>query len=381
MVEFGEHRGGPMHPNDVEESSDKIVEAADKRLQEIGTVPKIVAPETAEVEEEEVSELEEEETSTETDEESEKTTPEEEDKESEETPEKEEKPAADEEPAIPESLYRAAEHSKWKPEEIVDFWKANPEMAEKTFEKMRQDMVEVNKQFSENGRARKQVAQERAEQPAATQTPAKPKSFVDVEKARVEFGDGAAELIGQMNQVLVQQADEIAEIKSTAASPRTQEATNQDRSMAVATQIGNFFGDTNMKAYEDFYGPSVDANGTPYSDWDHLTAGQQANRTAVMTEAADIQSGVAIRGTEITVGEAMARAHMIATDGIKTEIVRSGILKSVKKKAKGVTLRPSKTKVKPKAPKLKRGEKMTEGKVYSTAKERLANMMAGKPMS
>jgi hypothetical protein len=381
MVEFGEYRGGPMHPNDVDDAPDKVIEAAEKRLQEIGTVPKIEAPETAEVEEEELNELEEEENSTEIDEESEETIPEEGSDESEEIAKEAEESATDDEPAIPENLYRAAEHSKWKPEEIVDFWKANPEMAEKTFEKMRQDMVEVNKQFSENGRARKQVAQERAEHPASTQTPVKPKSFVDVDKARVEFGDGAAELIGQMNQVLVQQADEIAEIKSTAASPRTQEAANQDRSLAVATQITNFFGHANMKAYEDFYGPSVDANGTPYSDWDHLTAGQEANRSAVMTEAADIQSGVAIRGTDITVSEAMARAHMIATDGIKTETIRSGIIKSVKKKAKGVTLRPTKTKVKPKAPKLKRGEKMTESKVYSTAKARLANMVAGKPMS
>ncbi len=378
MVEFGEYRGGPMHPNDVDDAPEKVIDAAEKRLQELGTVPKIVAPQVEAPDPESDPEPE---PDPDGDPEPEPDPDADPDLDPDLEGDPEPEPDPDDEPAIPENLYRAAEHSKWKPEEIVDFWKANPEMAEKTFEKMRQDMVEVNKQFSENGRARKQVAQERADHPTETQTPAKPKSFVDVEKARVEFGDGAAELIGQMNQVLVQQADEIAEIKSTAASPRTQEAANQDRSMAVATQIGNFFGHANMKAYDDFYGPSVDANGTPYSDWDHLTAGQQANRTAVMTEAADIQSGVAIRGTEITVGEAMTRAHMIATDGLKTETIRKEILTSVKKKAKGVTLRPTKTKIRPKAPKLKRGEKMTESKVYSTAKVRLAALNAGKAMS
>lgn len=384
MPDFGEYRGGPMHANDVSDAPDKVIEVADKRLQELGTVPKIEAPDTTEVEEGELSELEEEEeTSTETDEESEETTPEEEDEESEEAVvEKEkEKSATEDEPAIPESLYRAAEHNGLSAEEIADHWKANPELAEKMFDRMRQDTVKMNKQYCELGRARKQASEEYAEQSAATQIPTRPKSYVDINKAREEFGDGAAELISTLDQALVRQAGEIAEIKSTTASPRTQGAAAQDRSMAINTQIGNFFGHDNMRVYDDFYGPSVDANGNPYPDWSHLTPGQEANRSAVTNKAADYQAGVAIRGTEVTVGEALAEAHTIISENVKVETIRKGIIKSVQKKAKGVTLRPTKTKVKPEAPKLKRGEKMTESKVYSTAKARLANMKAGKPMS
>ena len=285
--------------------------------------------------------------------------------------------------AIPEQLFRAATHNEWKPEEITKFWKDNPALAKKTLEKMHTDMVNTNTQYAEHGRAAKQLQEQRAElenKKIVPGTPAKQQDFVDIEKAREEFGDGAAEVIKQLNDALVKVTTTQKQTPQTGGAQQETELARRERSMAAMQQMVYWFADDSMKAYEQFYGSGRDANGLPLLTSDHLTAEQRKNRSAVIDMADDIEAGLQIRGSSTSIPDALNRAHVIVTKDIQTKVIRDGILKTAKKRSKGITLRPSGKKV-VKTVKLKQGEHKEEKQIYADADRRLKDMKAGKKLT
>lgn len=289
----------------------------------------------------------------------------------------------DDEKAIPEQLFRAAIHSGRTPEEITEFWKKDPEFAKKMLEKIHTDMVNTNTVYAEQGRATKELQKQRDKlenQKVDPVIPAKRRDFVDIEAAREEFGDGAANIIKQLNDALVKVTT------TQEQAPRQQDAiqhetdlTRHERSMAAIQQYAYFFADDNMKLYEEFYGAGRDSNGLPLITSDHLTLDQRKNRSAVMNIADDIEAGIQIRGGTTSISDTLSRAHVIVTKDIQTKVIRDSILRQGKKRSKGVTLRPSSKKIEQKV-KLKQGEHKEEKQIYSDADLRLKRLIAGKPM-
>jgi len=285
---------------------------------------------------------------------------------------------SEDEPAIPEQLYQAAVHNRWTPEQIIKFWKGDPELAKATLGKMRDDMVAVNNQYAEQGRAAKQLQAQKAELEQRTIQPiqvAKPKNEA-VEKMREEYGDGAAAIL---EQVIAGQAQPLTPTQQVDTAQQEKNVARTERSLAVVQQMSHWFANPAMKPYEEYYGAGTDSNGFPLITGEHLTQEQRTNRENLLDKAGDIEAGVALRGGTLSVADALTMAHVVVTKDLQTEIVRKGIMAKAKKKAAGVTLRPSGTKIVPKV-KLKPGEKKTEKQVYADADARLKKLKAGKPM-
>ena len=292
------------------------------------------------------------------------------------------KDSEEEEPAIPEQLFRAATHSQWKPEEITDFWKSNPELAKRTFSKMHDDMVSVNNQYAEQGRAAKvlQAQKEELEQHVTQSiTPVKPKGFVDIDRAREEFGDGAATIIEQLNNALIEVTKHSTPVQQVDTAQQEKNVTRTEKSLAVVQQMSHWFANPAMKSYEKYYGSGVDVNGFPLITSEHLTQEQRNHRSELLDKAGDIEAGIGLRGGTVSVADALTMAHTIVTKDVQTEMVRKGIIDSAKKKAAGVTLRPSGKKVVP-IEILKPGEKKTEKQLFADTDRRLKALMAGKSM-
>lgn len=294
----------------------------------------------------------------------------------------------DEAVTIPDKLYRAAIHSEWTPDQVVNLWKQDPELAKTTLERLHKDMVNVNNQYAEHGRAVKDLEQRRAQlqqnAPAQTQ-PARQKDFIDIQQAEEEFGAGAAAIIKQLNDALVEvtskqgQQSLQATTTSETAAHKTDSA-NREKSLAVVQQMGSWFADAGIEPYKDFYGEGRDSNGLMLLTSEHLTLEQRKNRDNLFDMAGDIEAGVALRAGTISVPDALTRAHLVLTQDMQVEMVRKSIMKKAKKRSKGITLRPNGQRIVPKET-LKPGEKIAGKKVMSNATRRLAQLQAGKTMT
>ncbi|MBE3045982.1 hypothetical protein IMZ48_26275 [Candidatus Bathyarchaeota archaeon] len=133
--------------------------------------------------------------------------------------------------------------------------------------------------------------------------------------------------------------DLIGELIPDAPAQRSQPApvdrqeVEVERQVAIRQEINNFFGADEMNVYGDFYGKA--------GDWQQLTPGQRANRIEVCNRAQAILDGAAFSGMQLNTAEALERAHLEVAAPQAEQFVRERIVKSVTKRAKGVTLKPS----------------------------------------
>jgi len=270
--------------------------------------------------------------------------------------------AGEKKPAIPENVYRSVLHNGWKPEEIAEFYKANPKQAMKVFEKLHQATNDLSRQFAEIGRTRINI-ERRKSQPETKEE--SPQSFIDVEAIRKQDPDNPLlPIVEGMNKALTQLT-----VREPAEQLRQQARQQED--VALATQILAFLGSDQMKMYNDFYGPAYDDARIPTFDGHGLTPGQRANRNALLEQADAIWVGAREHGRNLTVPEALSLAHSLLTDGMRTQQVRQELVSKVKQRAKGMTLRPANGKSIPK----QEGDKpKTEKELEARTEARLAKL-------
>lgn len=270
----------------------------------------------------------------------------------------------DDAPAIPENIYRSILHNGWKPEEIAEFHRANPKQAMKVFEKLHQATNDLSKQFAEIGRTRIEM-ERRKLQPVEKKDDA-PQSVIDMEALRKADPDNPLlPVVEGMNKVLTQLTAKQQPVEAPSPQAKTQE------DLALATQVMSFLGSDSMKLYVDFYGPAYDAARMPTFDGHGLTPGQKANRDALLEQADAIWVGAREHGRNLTVPEALNLAHSLLTDGMRTQKVRQELIGKVKQRAKGMTLRPGKSK----PAQVKEGEKpKTTQELEARTEARLAKL-------
>jgi len=260
----------------------------------------------------------------------------------------------DDKPAIPDNYYRAAVHAEWTPEEIKELYDADPKLALKTLKRVFDDTNRVSQVFAEKGRLAAAQNQSQSQSQSQSQNQQLPATApaIDMEKLKAQYEDdpfGAiAKLIEAKNQpqplqVVPQQPVQVA----------NEQGSFQER-LAVFNEVTGFFKDKDMSDYEDFYG----------DDQNNLTPGQYANRNAVTAQADLIMDGMELAGRKISVKDALTRAHFSISAPVTEKIVRNKLVKSAKKREKGMTLRSSKTKT-PKVT-LKRGSKSDEQRETDT---------------
>lgn len=217
-----------------------------------------------------------------------------------------------EEPTIPESYRRAAIHQGWEEQELDDFIKSNPDLAEKTLAKIHKTNNELTKKFAEIGRIQKQPV----EQPAAKP---KSKTGIDIESLRDEYPD-SPELLTVIES-LNDKFDDLS-TKFVEAQRNSQTAASNHEFQAVAQSIENFFKSPDLGVYEDFYGKPGEQSEV-----------QMQNYNLVLSTAESLLGTMPLE-------EALERAHLSVSAPFVQKFERRKIKKTMKKRSQNISAKP-----------------------------------------
>lgn len=244
-----------------------------------------------------------------------------------------EEPAEDD--TIPDSHYRAARHI-FTIEDIAEFYEANPKVAKKLLAKCYEIENATSEQLGKLGQQARQL-QERIVAPQ-TQPVDRKAELLKQLKEKYE-DDPIIDVLGELIP------DQVATPVPQPEPIQHPQQPSVDQIVSMRQQINNFFGADEMEAYDDLYGTTSQTG-----DWtETLTPGQRANRRAVCDEAQLILIGAEASGMQMSIAEALERAHLRISAPMAETVVRERIAKSVQKRAKSVTLKPSGLKPAPSA--------------------------------
>jgi len=233
----------------------------------------------------------------------------------------------DGEVTLNDAYYRAAIHQGWEPEEVKDFFEADPELANKTFAKILASTNKISSEFARIGRVQPTNGQQKTEPKADDKKADDDSNLAALKK---EYGDDS--VVVKMFQGMQVKLDD-AVVK---AEPKQQE---DELDPVIRDRIDKFFVDPTLKSYADFYGEGKDAA--------KLTVEQSANRYKMLETADCIVLGCEKQGREITVEQALELAHLQVSEPVRESAIRNELTTKIKKRAKGVSLKPSKSKKAP----------------------------------
>ncbi len=225
---------------------------------------------------------------------------------------------------LPDAYYRAAIHQGWTPDEIKEFFEANPELAMKTLAKNHESTNKLNSEFARMGR----IKPESKVADPGTATEANATTSVDMDAIKEQYGDDS--VIVKAMTIMQAKLDNIPEQQVV------ERVDNTPHDDPMRATVDKFFIDSALKPYVDFYGEG--------NDTEKLTQGQFKHRHDMLQMAEDIVVGSQTHGRNITVEAAMEAAHLLVSEPVREEAVRKELKATVKKRAKGVTLKPAKSK-------------------------------------
>lgn len=242
---------------------------------------------------------------------------------------------------IPDAYYRAAKHNEWTDEQISKLYEKDPELCLNTLKVLHENDNRLTKEFANLGRAKAKAKAEPAkETPQDKTSEFKP---VDIAKLKETYGDDPIvdAISGMQEQIKV----------LSTAKPVQQSTLDVDKLSArsaeiEATQkeINGFFSAEGLKNYGEFYGTVAKGS----KDWKSLTGEQHANRWSVLQMADEILTGALSLGQDLTVDEAMNRAHAVVSAPVLEKIIREDLKSKTVKRSKGISLKPSSGKPVPK---------------------------------
>ena len=244
---------------------------------------------------------------------------------------------------LPDAYYRAAIHQGWKPDEIKEFFEANPELAIRTLAKNHESTNKLNSEFARMGRIKpedKKVADPKTVTEAVN---------VDIDAIKEQYGDDSA--IVKAMTIMQAKLDSIPEQQTV------ERVDNTPHDDPMRATVDKFFTDPVLKPYEDFYGTGKDTA--------KITQEQHGNRFSMLQMAEDIVRGSQFYGRDITVEAAMEQAHLLVSEPVREKAVRAELKATIKKRAKGVTLKPAKSKAAKTVTDGKLSQKQMEAKVQA----------------
>lgn len=242
---------------------------------------------------------------------------------------------------IPDAYVRAAVHQGWDKADIDGLIENNPELALKTLTSCYNSVTAAGKEWSALGRAKIDSLREAAE----TGNVEPEDKTIEPLLAKLKENYANDPLIEVVGKLLKANAAK-PKVSTPVVSSQQQQAdlyhTETQRATAAANasvdqRVNSFFSDANMGPYEEFYG-KLNLSQTVGD----LTNGQQLHRAQVMEEAECILTGFRMRGIEPTIESVLEKAHLIVTEPIREQVIRSDLKKKVTSRTK--TLRPAKSK-------------------------------------
>ena len=226
---------------------------------------------------------------------------------------------------LPPSFLRAAIHRGWKEEDATEFYKTNPEAAMKTFQNCYLDVNNATREWALLGKAK----QQRDSVLNAPVAPAKIE-VVDIAKLKSEY-----DLDPGTIAILEAQNRQIETLNTQPVQqPQYQAPVGPDPNIEL--EIENFFNSANLSDYSEFYG-SVDLG----QDWSNLSSGQRANRWKVLEQANLVIMGSEAMGRSMNPLEALERSHMVVSEPVREQVIRSNLKKTATKRKNSMTIRPT----------------------------------------
>lgn len=239
---------------------------------------------------------------------------------------------------LPDAYVRAAIHQGWTQKEVEEQYKLNPEITTRTLGKLYESTNRLSKDYAEFGRAKKAAqtsAPTPSPAPAAAPAPAAPVVDPDIAAVRAAYGDDPiVKVVEGLTAKL-----KAYESKPVAAPEPAAAPVNTEAMSAIRQEVDTFFTDPTIKSYSELYGGNSIKLGE--KNWDGLTDAQKKARWDVLGIAQDILVGAVAQGREMTVPEALEKAHLIVSEPVREKVVRNDLMAQVVKRAKGLTLKPS----------------------------------------
>lgn len=265
-----------------------------------------------------------------------------EDKEADEKEDKD-KSGSEEEVSLNDAYYRAAIHQGWTPEEIKEFFEASPELAIKTLAKNHAATNKISSEFAAIGRVKPSKEQQKVEPKADD----KKVDDSDLTALKTQYGDDSA--VVKMFEKMQ------ANIAAATVKPEPEPQQQEEIDPIILGRIEKFWIDPAMKPYAEFYGEGKDEA--------KLTIGQSDNRYKVLETADSIVLGHQTQGRKITLEQALESAHLLVSEPVRESAIRKELTTKIRKRAKSVSLKPSKSKKAAESKDKKLDEKGLEAKV------------------
>lgn len=229
-------------------------------------------------------------------------------------------PAGDE-PTIDPNLRFVAAELGWSEDKLNSLFKADPELAESTLRQLADTYTNLSRQYLDPG-PRPAIGS-----PAYQNSPAQPESltpqldklYADLERFSETEG---TEIVDRFLKPL--QSEIISPLKQLMAQ---NEAKARDM---VRTEARTAMGSLSEK-FNDFYG-GMDGPSTPQ---------QQQNRQVLGQLADQLRAGARLQGRELSIPDALKRAHLLVTADYREQVVRTELKSQIQTRGRQVTVRPS----------------------------------------
>lgn len=268
--------------------------------------------------------------------------------------------AGDDTPTLPDAFRRSAIHQNWTQEEIDDFFKSDPEKALKTFEKIHESNNRLTTEFSKLGKtalALKPVEQSTTDVP---ESDAITKIINDLKGEHA--GDPLYEdVVKPLAQELQIMRNERA--RKPVQQQTVEEPVARDRD-GLVQQINEFYSQDGLRPYDDFYG-------TP----GHPKTNEQLDQyNKVLVLADQIIAGSTLQGTDLSVPDALEKAHLVIADPFRQEATQNSLKKSVQRRGKGVQLKPNASAASVDDTSDNKGTPKSRNELHSRTRDRLKNV-------
>lgn len=252
---------------------------------------------------------------------------------------------------LPEAYMRAAIHQGWDEKEVKEFFEAKPEVALKTFAKIHESTNKLSVEFARLGRVEPVKKTPEVAEKKTTETTEEDGTLAALKE---EYGE---------DSIMVKAFESLQGKLTEATKVQEKVAPTPEPDSAVQATVDKFFTDPSLKSYVKFYGEGKEAN--------KLTVEQMNNRWSMLEMADRIIAGSESQGREITPEAAMEMAHLSVSEKHRTEALRVELKSKVKKRAKGVTLKPAKGK---KVVSEESDARKTEKQLEASVSSKLKNM-------
>jgi hypothetical protein len=256
--------------------------------------------------------------------------------------------AAQEADKVDPALRLAANEMGWTDEKINRLYKADPELAMETLNTLADTYTNLSRQYltipgSQQAAGTQQNA---TEQPAQQQAPTSQldKFYSQIEAFAETNGEDLANFAKALKKELIEPVREIL-----ASNKAKQEELYATEARTTVTALGDKF--------PQFYG-GVEGKA--------LTDVEKNNRAYLGQVADQLRAGAKAQGRDMSIKDAITRAHLVVTAQYRDQIVRKQISGQVQTRQQQITAKPTQ----------RRDPKLTNGRSVANATEAVARKMA-----